>query len=77
MMNNESKSERFTRLAEARTRRVLEDIRKLGNLANTYAYEYDQQQVAKVFGAIETYLRATRTRFELGCGRQDVEEFRL
>ena len=44
----ETKKEKFTRLAEARTNAALKQIALLGNLANTSNYEYDQYDVDKV-----------------------------
>lgn len=66
----ESKRDAFTRLAERRTNAVLERIRVLGNCANPYAYEYTDDDVRKIFGAIEKELRATRVKFQAGTKRE-------
>ncbi len=63
----------FKKLAERRTNAILERIRILGNLANRSAYEYSENDIRKVFGAIEQELRITKAKF-LATGRR---EFRL
>jgi hypothetical protein len=60
----ETKRDAFVRLAEKRTNGVIERIRVLANCANPYAYEYTDEDVRKMFGAIERELRAARTKFQ-------------
>lgn len=72
-MGKESKQEAFTRLAEARTNAVMEKLRVLGNCANPYAYEYTDEDIRKIFAAIEREVRATKAKF--GAGTRP--EFRL
>lgn len=62
--DNESKRERFVRLAEARTNKILDMIQLLGNCANTNAYEYSQQDVDQIFSAIETEVREAKKKFQ-------------
>ena len=60
----ESKKERFIRVAERRTNAVLEKIRVLGNCSNRGMYEYTQDDVKKIFGALKKALRETEQLFE-------------
>jgi hypothetical protein len=60
----ESKRERFLRVAERRTNNALYRIRVLSNCANTYSYEFYPEDIAKIFGAIEQELAKARARFE-------------
>jgi hypothetical protein len=60
----------FVRLAERRTNGVLEKVRILGNLSNPYAYEYTDEDVRKMFGAIDQELRLTRLKFQNHKKRQ-------
>lgn len=53
----------FVRLAERRTNAAMERIRVLGNLSNPYAYEYSDEDVKKIFSAIENELKLTRAKF--------------
>lgn len=59
----ENRKERFLRVATKRTNDVLERIRILGNCSNKSSYEYTQEEVNKIFGAIEHTLKETKARF--------------
>jgi len=59
-----TKRDAFLRLAERRTNAVLEKIRVLSNCANPYAYEYSDDDVRKIFAAIEEELRIARGKFQ-------------
>jgi len=61
--NQETKAERFKRLAEKRTQKVLEDIRILSNLSNGSLYNYTPEQFRRIFGAIKDSLSAAEARF--------------
>lgn len=60
----ESKRDKFVRLAEARTNKILDMIQLLGNCANTNAYEYTQQDVDQIFSAIEAEVREAKKKFQ-------------
>lgn len=60
----ENKSERFKRLAEKRTRKVLNEIRVLSNLSNKGLYDYTPEQLRKIFGAIRDSLMKAEARFK-------------
>ena len=62
-MNEETKHERFKRLARQRGERIIKDISVLGNLSNRNNYEYSDQDIRVLFSAIEEELRATKNRF--------------
>ena len=51
-MENENRHEKFTRLAEARTSKVLETIDLIGNLSNKSSYAYTEEEVELIFNAI-------------------------
>ena len=59
----ETKREKFIRLAEARTNKIINMIQLLGNCSNTNAYEYTQKDVDKIFNAIESELREAKKKF--------------
>lgn len=46
------KREKFVKLAEGRTQAALEAIRKIGNLSNRRAYEFDDGDVKKIIKAL-------------------------
>lgn len=59
----ESPKDRFKRLATARTNAVIQKLRVLGNCANRYSYEYTEEDIKKIFSAIEITLVEIRKRF--------------
>ena len=62
----ETKDEKFVRLAERRVNLVLERLAMLGQLSDRKNYAYTDAQVSKIFRAIESEVRATKTRFKDG-----------
>jgi hypothetical protein len=59
----ETPNEKFIRIAEARTQKIIDMIRLLGNCANPYVYEYTKKDVEKIFSAIEYELSMTKKKF--------------
>ena len=59
----ETRREKFKRLAIYRTNMVLEKLRILGNLSNKANYDYADEEVNKMFSAIDSQLRIVKTRF--------------
>jgi len=63
-INGESKQEKFRRIASSRTQRILEDLRLLGNCANTGTYHYNKDDVNKIFSAIEKEIKRVKSLFD-------------
>ena len=63
MESKETKREKFVRLAENRTNKILSTLVLLGNCSNTGAYEYTQKDVDKIFNAIQAQLNDTKIPF--------------
>lgn len=59
----ETKGEKFRRIAENRTNRIIDQIRVLGNLSNTSNYEYSMEEVEQIFKTIERELENTKDMF--------------
>lgn len=74
-MSSETKRDRFVRLAEARTNKILEMMRLLGNCSSKTNYEYSDEDVKKIFNALERELKNTKNRF-LGIDTKE-EKFTL
>lgn len=64
-MSNESKKDKFIRVAESRTNKIIDMIKLLGNCANTNVYEYSEEDVKKIFDAIEQELKIAKAKYEL------------
>lgn len=62
-VEKESRRERFVRLAEARTNKIINMIQLLGNCSNRSAYEYTEADVEEIFGAIEAELADAKKKF--------------
>lgn len=60
----EARKDRFKRIAESRTNRILNDIRLLGNTGNKTLYNYTQADIDKIFGIIDKKLTETRAKFK-------------
>lgn len=63
---NESKAERFVRLAEPRVSRACKAISLIGHLAAS-SYEYTEKQVEAMFGAMQEELNAQKAKFHKGA----------
>lgn len=59
----ESKREKFVRLAEARTNKIIDTLQLLGNCSNTSAYEYTSEDIEQIFQAIELEVREAKKKF--------------
>lgn len=57
------KRDRFVRIAEMRTQKVLDDLTALSKCAAPESYVYTQKDVEKILGAIEAQVQAVRDRF--------------
>lgn len=77
MGNTESKSDRFIRIAEARTNKILDMIQLLGNCANKSTYDYSKEDVKKIFNAIEEELRLAKSKFEMEDNESARKTFTL
>jgi len=71
--NNETPEERFKRIATVRTNAVLNRLRILGNLSNRQMYSYSEEDINKIFSAINKQLREVRVKFN----SQKAEKFKL
>lgn len=68
--NNETPEERFKRIAEARTNAVLDKLRILGNLSNRQMYSYSEEDIEKIFSAINKQVREVRAKFNSRKGKK-------
>ena len=75
MADNNKKMSRFIHVAERRTNNVLRYIRLLGNCSNRQNYEYEQEDIRKIFITIENELKRTKNLFESASGKNP--KFRL
>lgn len=69
-----NKRERFQKVAENRTNRILETLRLLGNCSNRSNYEYNDEDIVKIFNTIEQELKITKFKFS---SNSDKKKFKL
>lgn len=69
------KRERFVRVAESRTNKIIEMIRLLGNCANKSNYEYDEKDIARIYDAIKKELSDSQAKFHISNKKN--KEFKL
>lgn len=72
-MKGETKEQRFQRIAEKRVQRLLDSIRGLSGCSNKRMYEWNDEQLIKIWAAIDKELEKCRSSFE----NARPEEFRL
>lgn len=70
----ESKKERFKRIAENRTNKIINMIDLLGNCSNKNNYEYTEEDIKSIFNAIESSLKMSKMKF---IEKQEKGKFKL
>ncbi|MDT3684767.1 MAG: hypothetical protein RO009_06975 [Pseudorhodoplanes sp.] len=63
-MVRENDREKFVQLAQARVNKALKDIQLIGNLSNRSNYDYTDEDVTKIFKALNEELAACKKRFD-------------
>ena len=71
----ESKRDRFVRIVENRTNKIIDMLRLLGNCANKSNYDYTDADVQKIFNTLEKELKAARLKYS-AVGTED-DKFKL
>lgn len=72
-MKLENKREKFIRLAENRTNKVLKEIDLIGNLANRSNYEYTIEDTEKIIKALKKSVTDLENKF----ASKNRREFKL
>jgi hypothetical protein len=65
MSNEQSKQDRFKRVAVARTNKIIKLVDLLGNCSNQNVYSYSDEEVRKIFQEIEKRLKKAKSKFDL------------
>ena len=63
-VENETKEQKFRRIASARANRILDDLRLLGNCSNKSVYNYSEAEINKIFSTIEKEMKRIKLMFE-------------
>lgn len=70
--NDETRAEAFRRLARDRTRRAVKSIELVGNLSARSSYEFDPEQVEKVFAKLQETIDDARNRFRFKADQENL-----
>lgn len=68
---DESREEKFVRVGQYRMTKALDAIGRLENLSNKASYTYTQEQVDKMFGALEKRLADTKGKFSPSVAKEE------
>jgi hypothetical protein len=71
------KRDRFVELAEARVTKATQTMRLIGNLANPHNYSYSEDDVQKIFLALDGEMRLLKAKFQTSLSKKVGSEFRL
>ena len=59
----ETKRDRFVRIVENRTIKIIDMLRLLGNCANKSNYDYTEADVQKIFNTLDKELKAAKMKY--------------
>ena len=76
-MSKSDPREAFIRLAEARTTKILKSLDLLGNLSNRSNYSYTEDDIRKIFKAINERSSRIAARFQASPTGKKQDEFKL
>ena len=65
-MVKRDKRAKFVELAESRVNRAIKELRLIGNLSNRSAYEFTDEDIRKIFRALQKELDSSKGRFLRG-----------
>lgn len=63
-MRGETKKQRFIRVAERRVQNVLDSIKKLSQCSNGRMYEWDDEQLKRIWQAIDSEFKNCEASFK-------------
>jgi hypothetical protein len=64
-------------LAQARVNKTLKDIQLIGNLSNRSNYDYTDEDVDKIFRALNQEINSCKKRFEISKRKAEAACFTL
>jgi hypothetical protein len=70
------KRAKFVEIAEARVSRTIKDLRLIANLANRNSYTYTDDDVRKIFRALQREIDTAKSRFH-GDAAGKATDFKL
>ncbi|MBI3133321.1 MAG: hypothetical protein HYZ14_01490 [Bacteroidetes bacterium] len=77
MAKKSIRRERFEKVAAKRTQKILDLLDILGNCSNRANYEYSEEDVRKMFLAIEGKTRNIKASFGQSISREEKNRFKF
>jgi hypothetical protein len=77
MSKNTTKRGRFEAVAARRIQKLLDQLDILGNCANRANYEYNEEDIRKMFSAIENKTRHVKALFGNSISSDDKNKFKF
>lgn len=71
MVKSNDKRGKFVRLAEGRTQSALNALRKIGNLSNQRAYDYNEADIRKIVRVLKDAVNEIERKFSASGDQQD------
>ncbi len=62
-------NEKFKDLAVSRVNKAINQIRLIGNLSNRNYYTYSDEEVKKIFSALESEIKSSKEKFKHSTSR--------
>lgn len=72
-----SKRERFEKIATNRVQIILDTMTRLGNCSNTNNYEYNKEDVEKIFKTLREKLRLTEVAYLTKLSKSQQSNFKI
>ena len=76
-MAREDDRAKFVKLANLRTSKALKDIQLIGNLSNRSNYDFTDEDVSKIFKALQDEIVACKRKFETARKKDTKPSFVL
>ena len=70
----EKDRDKFVDLANKRVSKALQTIQLIGNLSNRSNYDYTEEDVAKIFRALQEEIAVCKKRFDLALKKQGTKK---
>ena len=77
MSKKSARRERFENVAARRTQRILDFLDSLGNCSNRSNYEYTDEDVRKMFSAIENKTKNIKASFGNAINKEEKNKFKF
>ncbi len=77
MSKKSLRRERFEMVAARRTQKLLDLLDILGNCANKNNYEYTDEDIRKMFSAIESKIKNTKALFGNAISKEEKNKFKF